>query len=380
MADMQAPARKCRKVVPAASQDKVRDRFEESLCVQSKHSPELLQFPLLSSFSVDELNVVRQSVRRFLDFDVYHHGGVATVCWERLLSQAYPPYGPREGMLFAPASGGEALQGVASHLHQGKTQNRCSELENALVLVILRVWRNRRTARFHSFGTSLIEYFAGSASLTFAHLERGFCNCSRLDKNYSDTHDCLSVDGLRLWLDELAFSSPRSLQWLGTQCSSWVILCRKQSRRRTSNGFWGDEARAFVRDGNTQMVISSLLFFLASVLDNEPVMEQPANSCMPRARPLSTVLRFLGARRTGTWLGAFGADSPKPLQLWHIHPAFANLRRKKPTMNSDHVALVMQMGRAFTGRRNALKQSQAYPSEFGVVVASCAEGAFEDIE
>ncbi len=107
------------------------------------------------------------------------------------------------------------------------------------------------------------------------------------------------------------------------------------------------------------------------MLGNEPVLEQPLTSCMPLAKPLATVLRFCGAARTSTWLGAYGGATAKPLQCWHCSPHFASLKRKLPGGFKARFSLVMKRGRRFTGRKGVMKASQAYTSEFGAAVAKC---------
>ena len=86
------------------------------------------------------------------------------------------------------------------------------------------------------------------------------------------------------------------------------------------------------------------------------------------APPLETVLQFTRSLRVVTWLGACGASSPKPLQLWSTDAAATQLKRKKPA-NVSLCSLVVRQNRKFTGKKNALKTSAAYPRQFGHAVA-----------
>eukprot|EP00973_Karenia_brevis_P002283 306896-Karenia_brevis.AAC.1 len=43
---------------------------------------------------------------------------------------------------------------------------------------------------------------------------------------------------------------------------------------------------------------------------------------------MTTVLSFTGALRTGISLRSYGATSLKPLQIWHVHPAYEAIRSK----------------------------------------------------
>ncbi len=133
---------------------------------------------------------------------------------------------------------------------------------------------------------------------------------------------------------------------MGTPCSSFVTLCLAQSNRRAENGYRGDESRKFVREGNAQMMVASLLFMVSWWLGGLPVLEQPASSVLPLLQPLALVLKFVDAKRTNTWLGQFGAEASKPLQLWHCHPAYSQLRRRRPAggLRSTLTCLVSKEG------------------------------------
>ena len=98
------------------------------------------------------------------------------------------------------------------------------------------------------------------------------------------------------------------------------------------------------------------------------VLEQPLGSCLPQIKLLQAVLEFSRSQRTVTWLGRFGGMSAKPLQLWHTHAAYAQLRRKRPR-GSFHV-LTVRKGKQYSGKRALLKDSQAYTPEFAEAVAN----------
>ena len=152
--------------------------------------------------------------------------------------------------------------------------------------------------------------------MTAAHVEIGL-RCRSFDKLYAAYHDCTTNLGLRYWMIELCCTDCRSLCWLGTQCSSFVKICVSQSQRHAANNFVGDETKPFVRDGNRQQLVASLIMFISWCIGGRPVLEQPVSSVLPRMSPMKEVLAFVGARRTVTWLGQFGGPTPKPIQLWH---------------------------------------------------------------
>lgn len=131
----------------------------------------------------------------------------------------------------------------------------------------------------------------------------------------------------------------------------------------------GDESRAFVRRGNKLMCITSFLFLVSHLIEAVPVLEQPVESVLPKLEPLQTVLRYTSCMRTVTWLGAFGGDTPKPLQLMHTHSHYRWLRTGRPEMQGRRLATRLP-GNRYRGNVDALRASSGYPLRFGQAVAS----------
>ena len=90
-----------------------------------------------------------------------------------------------------------------------------------------------------------------------------------------------------------------------------------------------------------------------------PVLEQPSGSDMPKCEPLKSVLACVGAIKHVCWLGSFGGESPKPLQIWSSKD-LSQLQRGRPKASHLH-KLCTSKGKSYTGRHSALKLSQAYP-------------------
>jgi hypothetical protein len=155
-------------------------------------------------------------------------------------------------------------------------------------------WREERRCQWST--RSVVEYFAGEGRLTKACCDLGM-NSSRWDKAYDVSHDVLSELGLRTWLDEHAHSAVGCLVWFGTQCSSFLLICKSVSMRMESNDYFGDVSREFVKSGNALMQITALLYFLAWLTDCRPVIEQPVQSCLFKLKPLSTVMKMTCAIR-----------------------------------------------------------------------------------
>ena len=168
------------------------------------------------------------------------------------------------------------------------------------------------------------------------------------------------------------------LIWFGTQCSSFVLMCKPVSKRNASNGWLGDTGKTFVKDGNKQMHITSLMCFLSWLIGCCPVLEQPISSVLPKISPLSTVLRFTRFKRTVTWMGSFKGGSPKPLQLFHIAAVHQKLKRPCLAFKFRQTISVNRFcdkncKAKFRGAK-CLKASQEYTAEFGRAVAVITKG------
>ncbi len=179
-------------------------------------------------------------------------------------------------------------------------------------------------------------------------------------------HNCLEAMGLKLWLDALASTRRRSLNWMGTQCSSFTVLCRAVSGRSPENDYMGFEQKDFVFNGNLQQEIASLLMWLSFQIGNITCLEQPLNSCMVLSKSMRGTLKHIGAQKFVTYMGCFGGDTEKPLQLWSPSPYFSMMEREKPGGGS--VELVTRNGHQFTGKKSELAESQIYTPAFARAV------------
>lgn len=289
--------------------------------------------------------------------------------------QAFDVMADIRGLLARPC-GHMMAEAWGTLYHGAYPELVCASVEEMLLWTVLRTLRFRQSRlqqrSDNSPGlTHLIEFWAGVGNLTKEHVRLGL-TCRRFDMAYSSLHDCTTGPGLRLWIEELTRMAPGGLIWNGTQCSSFVMLSRSKSKRREENGYYGDESRLFVRKGNEQMKVLSLIIAIAALVGVDWVVEQPTSSVLPVMQPLEDVIAFSGGFKVTTWLGAFGAESPKPVQLWCSSQRFKALARPRPR-GVARVELVDKLAAGrFRGRKGALKCSQTYPSAFGAAVAALA--------
>ena len=244
--------------VSALSPAALDDALLASVCV----NPGELHTPFLDKPC--SIKAIVSCVDAFLLMDAEKLDGLVASTWHDLLEAAYP----------------ELI---------GKS------VKDMLLLFVGRTMRNR--AVLTSKLRNCIEYIAGDSQLMRAHLDMGFSECTRWDKVLSELHDVEKDGALRMWLDDLGLSAVGCMTWLGTQCSSFLVVCMAQSMRQPDNLYRGDEGRSFVAKGNRLLGITSLIWFLSWLQDGHPALEQPANSVLPKAEPLASVLSFTCAKK-----------------------------------------------------------------------------------
>ncbi len=217
-------------------------------------------------------------------------------------------------------------------------------------------------------GKDFVEYFAGHGNLSRALLQRRL-DGSSFDLAFNEAHDVLTPGGLRLYLTALASVRQGGLAWFGTECSSFVILCLSVTRRHPANHFLGDQGVNCVKKGNALATVSALLFFLSFVTQLRPVLEQPANSCLPDLPTWKFLLHWIQAKCSKTYLGAFEGPSQKPLQLWHCCADFCAIERPCPQMPAPSLLVTRDADGRFTGNRAELAESERYTPAFGKAFA-----------
>ena len=284
----------------------------------------------------------------FLFTDAQNGGGYAQKYWDPLLAAAYPELEPLP-------------------------------LNHKLLVWCLRVEKVRHL-NVSSKLLDLTEHWAGSAGISLQHLIAGF-HVACFDRVYEDTtitHDCQKPEGLRLWLDSLTGTNQGSINWFGTQCSQYLGMCFYHHKRSVENQYFGDTSIQWVVSSNQAQAIAALMIFLSWLIANEPLLEQPAESCLPKMVPMRTVLHYVNAIRTSVSLRNFGARSLKPLQIWHVNPAYSELRSKRGQVIQHcqgkplaRVSISKRNGKkTYTGNKMLMKTSQVYPVPFNVKVAS----------
>ena len=220
------------------------------------------------------------------------------------------------------------------------------------------------------------EVFSGIGNITRELLRAGYAGSS-FDIEFEASHDVTQSEGVRLVLDSITCIKRTGLLWLGTECSSFVVLCRAISKRAPENEYMGDTNRAFVVTGNLLMTVSSSFFFIGAALQIRVVLEQPQSSCLHHCPLAKAVFEYCGARCYRTYMGCFSGQTMKPLSLFSTWPEVCNLECQRPTWPSDR-SLVKRHddSHRFTGKKDELKFSQSYTPQFGRKVVEIRRAAW----
>ena len=130
-----------------------------------------------------------------------------------------------------------------------------------LVLLLLRF----TTTLPHDRTIDFSEQFAGTAVISAACRSLGLRGHSQ-DVLYSRAMNMLTPAGFALCALSTMRLRPGAILPMGPVCSSWVWMCRKQSRRSFTCPL-GDEDAEFVAHGNLMISRVVLLILLAALLE-----------------------------------------------------------------------------------------------------------------
>jgi hypothetical protein len=226
--------------------------------------------------------------------------------------------------------------------------------------------------------SGFLEFFAGDGNLSSA-MEGAGVLTKAFDVRYTtpeaEMQNLLTARGLRYALVSIIFTTKEVDVWAGIVCSSWVWVSRGTTKRgKDATMIWGDERIPSVTLGNGLAIRVVGLCLLTSTTDGRWCVEQPISSLLWWFPPFARLLSFVKAKKTVTFLGAFGAESQKPVTLMHTSEWVHLLKRPRP-LGTFSLQLVRKdaQGRV-TGNKAALKGSQSYPPQFGQAAAAAKVG------
>ena len=213
------------------------------------------------------------------------------------------------------------------------------------------------------------EFFAGEALYTRTMVEANL-EYRSFEIRHDASEDMLSDEGWLKALSNIVHTKCDGLNHWGPPCSSWVFINRWTSGRTAQNPL-GNEARRYVRDANTMTSRMVVLLLVSVILGQHFLLEQPLTTILHlhyRMRWLLHVLKWY-VLEIHTYMGAFGASSPKPSRLFGTPYWIAELiqKIKKGTKFSNKKVSVRYYNKK--GKRSVtggpgLKQTQQYPKGY----------------
>ena len=182
---------------------------------------------------------------------------------------------------------------------------------------------------------------------------------------------------------------PGGLVWFAPECKTWLSFVSRMTNKRTVfNSFEGDCERDDVRNANTAIRCVAFLIRLATARGVRVLVENPPQSLLWKYPPLVRAMVASNAVMHNTFGGGFGWTSQKPLSLFSTLPVelvrrylcvsrrFANSRLDQLRASGVEAGGLIQKKVSSRGKiskegnKLRIKQSEAYPAEFGDAVAT----------
>ena len=219
-----------------------------------------------------------------------------------------------------------------------------------------------------------VEVFAGSHRATTMVLRLGM-RAAAFDRDLNARHDVCLLVGLVLCGMLVLRIVPRGVVWFAPRCAAWLPWVSRSNHRRSASDPLGDTSRVDVLEANMVALVVSWLSVLAHVRHVFLGLEQPIRSHFFAHPSVEDTLRNVAAERQVTYLGGFGGESLKPLEVHATLPVHAALRLRRPhavaaaRLGVRGRPLVQpQRGGWFRGTA-AMSASQTYPWEFAMSIA-----------
>jgi len=234
----------------------------------------------------------------------------------------------------------------------------------------------RWEAQGHQQDLDAVELFSGEKAVTNA-VNRLGATCAGFDKVYSDEQDITTKPGFDIALELILRVRDGGSVWAGPECKTWIWVARSGTGRSLFNPT-GHKHVARVQNANLIVQALSVLFVVAWLRGAYLFLEQPGSSLLPRCFEMGIghVIRALMPYKARTFLGSYGADTAKPIDVWCTSPKVRKLQRKMRS-HSKKLFKVNKNG-GVDGIHDALKASQAYPRAFGIAVAQVFQELAEE--
>ena len=238
-------------------------------------------------------------------------------------------------------------------------------LSNILLALVDRAYKNREA--FQCGLLDFLEFYGGWATCP------GSFSCDNCTVLFSTL--CITQWNMIDWVKDSGCGLMHCVALLREHLFGWahnalLLLCCvpvwASDAWRTSG--WGILAESLFR---LAIATWSLLHWSTSLplCSSVPLAwNSHSTAVLPECPLMASVLSFCKAIKVHTYLGSFGAETPKPLQVWTTCPELRTLCRPKPS-NLPGTLVSKGPDGQFTGLKGPLQESGIYPRAFGAEVA-----------
>ena len=217
-----------------------------------------------------------------------------------------------------------------------------------------------------------VELFAGDGAISKGMRLLGLKGAS-LDLRANPDHDFLSPTGLIAAMVAVLEVREGGVLWAAPPCSTWVWMSRHSTGRHLDVRGSGTP---YVRSQNALVERLVLLLEIAQAAKVAFILEQPASSVLWQ---YPAYQEFCGRHSVATValdMGAFGAETPKPMVLHGTAPYLQEMgrrltpaERRELDRSTTAVHTTDGYGRMRSQGTKSLKGTQAYPLAFGAAHA-----------
>jgi hypothetical protein len=219
-----------------------------------------------------------------------------------------------------------------------------------------------------------IEFFSGCEAVTRGMTGQGLV-CMPFDKVIDPMLNLNSNAGFAHAVELILRLRPGSLIWGAPPCSSFVFMSRGTTLRSKDNPL-GNVLHRSVRHANMVVARLVVLLMLGLLRGCQFCVEQPGTSLMGSLPCWQFLMQHFVVHTVRTSMGAFGAPTPKNTILWCSGVWVYKLIRRHTQSRSNALGLPpttiryqTKSGKCRVQGGPGLKQTQAYPTEFGEEVA-----------
>ena len=220
-----------------------------------------------------------------------------------------------------------------------------------------------------------VELFSGEQAISHGVRAQSF-PAGSFDKRYHVDEDLSTAKGFSLALIFVLQIARFGMLWGAPVCSSWVWVSRSRTGRSRQNAL-GNLRHLSVQVANRMVEYTTLLFVIAYWRGVAIYLEQPQSSVMPWYPCVRALFEYVDMTRLPVSLGSYGGDSAKPVFIWtsetnvRIHYRIKTSGTQKVDPLKRKALCVRSSTGAVTGNKKALKDSQHYPTSFGLTIADC---------